>query len=147
MYVFTSLDDQFENLGEINVLACKMFTSGFRLWLKNVACLTSLYCHYLQNVPQYYNLSDTPASINIKTHSLSFLCTITRLNLKFHRILIGQNDDWFQFMLMLIVKSRLVSFFFVLFCNYCPGHNNKLFSSQGTLSIKIIPGLNNRREV
>jgi len=31
-----------ENLGEINVLACKMFTSGCRPWLKNVACLSSL---------------------------------------------------------------------------------------------------------
>ena len=37
-----SRDDYFENLGETNVLACKMFTSGCRPWLKNVACLSSL---------------------------------------------------------------------------------------------------------
>ena len=40
--LFTSTDDYFENLGETNVLACKMFTSGYRPWLKNVACLSSL---------------------------------------------------------------------------------------------------------
>ena len=43
IYIFKSLcaskDDYFENLGETNVLACKMFTSGCRPWLKNVACL------------------------------------------------------------------------------------------------------------
>ena len=38
----TSRDDCFENLGETNVLACKMFISGCRPWLKNVACLSSL---------------------------------------------------------------------------------------------------------
>ena len=46
IYFFKSLcasrDDYFENLGETNVLACKMFTSGCRPWLKNVACLSSL---------------------------------------------------------------------------------------------------------
>ena len=46
IYIFKSLcatrDDNFENLGETNVLACKMFTSGYRPWLKNVACLSSL---------------------------------------------------------------------------------------------------------
>ena len=46
IYIFkslcTSTDDEFENLGETNVLTCKMFTSGCRPWLKNVACLSSL---------------------------------------------------------------------------------------------------------
>jgi len=46
IYIFKSLctsrDDYFENLGETNVLACKMFTSGCRPWLKNLACLSSL---------------------------------------------------------------------------------------------------------
>ena len=46
IYIFKSLcasrDDYFENLGETNVLARKMFTSGWRPWLKNVACLSSL---------------------------------------------------------------------------------------------------------
>ena len=32
----------FKSLAETNVLACKMFTSGCRLWLKNVTCLSSL---------------------------------------------------------------------------------------------------------
>ena len=47
MYIFKSLcasrDDYFENLGETNALACEMFTSGCRPWLKNVACLSSLF--------------------------------------------------------------------------------------------------------
>ena len=46
IYIFKSLctsrDDYFENLGETNVLACKMFTSGCHPWLKDVACLSSL---------------------------------------------------------------------------------------------------------
>ena len=48
IYIFKSLcasrDDYFENLGETNVLSCKMFTSSCRPWLKNVACslITSL---------------------------------------------------------------------------------------------------------
>ena len=46
IYIFKSLcaskDDYLENPGETNVLACKMFTSGCRPWLKNVACLSSL---------------------------------------------------------------------------------------------------------
>ena len=46
IYIFKSLcpsrDDYFENPGETNVLACKMFPSGCRPWLKNVACLSSL---------------------------------------------------------------------------------------------------------
>ena len=33
---------QFENLRETTVLACEMFTSFCRPWLKNVACLSSL---------------------------------------------------------------------------------------------------------
>ena len=37
-----SRDNCFENLGETLDLACKMFTSGCRPWLKNVACLSSL---------------------------------------------------------------------------------------------------------
>ena len=37
-----SRDDYFENLGETFVLACKMFASGCRPWLTNVACLSSL---------------------------------------------------------------------------------------------------------
>ena len=41
-YVFTSGDDWFENLRETSALACKMITSGFLPWLKNVACLSSL---------------------------------------------------------------------------------------------------------
>ena len=45
IYIFkflcASRDDYFENLGETFVLACKMFTSGCRPWLKNVACLIS----------------------------------------------------------------------------------------------------------
>jgi len=44
IYIFKSLcpsrDDYFENLRETNVLACKMFTSSCRPWLKNIACLT-----------------------------------------------------------------------------------------------------------
>ena len=40
--LFTSRDDQFENLGEASVLACEMFTPGFRRWIKTVACLSSL---------------------------------------------------------------------------------------------------------
>lgn len=35
----------FERLGEITVLACKMFTPGFRTWHKNVACLSSVFTH------------------------------------------------------------------------------------------------------
>ena len=46
-HIFKSLcasrDDYFENLGETNFLACKMFTPGCRPWLKNVACLSSLF--------------------------------------------------------------------------------------------------------
>ena len=34
-------DDYFENLGETNVLAWKMFTYSCRPWLKNLACLLS----------------------------------------------------------------------------------------------------------
>ena len=41
-YLFTSRDDYFENLRETTALACEMFTSGCRPWLKNVACLSSL---------------------------------------------------------------------------------------------------------
>ena len=45
IYIFKSLcasrDDYFENPGETNVLACKIFTSGCCPWLKNVACLSS----------------------------------------------------------------------------------------------------------
>ena len=39
---FTRKDDQFENLGEITVLACEMLASGFRPWLKSIASLSSL---------------------------------------------------------------------------------------------------------
>ena len=50
IYIFkflcASRDDYFENLGEIFVLACKMFTSGCRPWLKNFACLSSLISAY-----------------------------------------------------------------------------------------------------
>ena len=49
-YIFKSLcasrDDYFENLGETNVLARKMFTSGCRPWLQNVTCLSSLMKRY-----------------------------------------------------------------------------------------------------
>ena len=45
--VFTSRYDQFENLRETTVLACEMFTSGCRPWLKNVACLSSLVFLYM----------------------------------------------------------------------------------------------------
>ena len=41
-YLFTSRDDEFANLGETTVLAREMFTSCFRPWLNNVACLSSL---------------------------------------------------------------------------------------------------------
>ena len=41
-YLFTSRDDYFENLRNTPVLACEVFTSGCRPWLKNVACLSSL---------------------------------------------------------------------------------------------------------
>ena len=41
-HLFSSGDDWFENLGEANVLTYEMSTSGFRPWLKNVACLSSL---------------------------------------------------------------------------------------------------------
>ena len=44
--LFTSRYDQFENLRETTVLACEMSTSGWRPWLENVACLSSLLlCH------------------------------------------------------------------------------------------------------
>ena len=52
-YLFTSRDDYFENLRETTVLACEMFTSGCRPWLKNVACLSSLL------------LTSTPVMLNI----------------------------------------------------------------------------------
>ena len=42
-YLFTSRDDYFENLRNTTVLAYEMFTSGCRPWLKNVACLSSLF--------------------------------------------------------------------------------------------------------
>ena len=45
IYIFKSLcasrDDYFENLAETNVLACKMFTSGCRPWLKK-RCMLKL---------------------------------------------------------------------------------------------------------
>mgnify|MGYP006862601755 CR=1 FL=1 len=54
MYIFKSLcasrDDYFENLGETNALACEMFTSGCRPWLKNVACLSSLISGTVQSL-------------------------------------------------------------------------------------------------
>ena len=40
--LFTCRDVYFENLGKTTVLACELFTSGCRPWLKNVACLSSL---------------------------------------------------------------------------------------------------------
>lgn len=40
-----SRDDQFENLRKTYVLTCEMSTSGFLLWLKSVACLSSLIKH------------------------------------------------------------------------------------------------------
>ena len=45
-FLFTSRDHLFENLGDTTVLACERFTSGCRLWLKNVACLSSLISNY-----------------------------------------------------------------------------------------------------
>lgn len=43
-------DDQFENMGETTLRACKIVTSGFRPQLKSFACLSSLffkvYCKY-----------------------------------------------------------------------------------------------------
>ena len=63
--LFTSRYDQFENLRETTVLACEMSTSGWRPWLKNVACLSSLLlCHSntesvqlkLWHPPIYFNL-------------------------------------------------------------------------------------------
>ena len=41
--LFSCRDDWFENLGETTVKACEMFTSGRRRWLKNAACLSSLF--------------------------------------------------------------------------------------------------------
>ena len=41
-FVCASRDDYFGNLGETNVLTCKVFTSSCRPWLKHVACLSSL---------------------------------------------------------------------------------------------------------
>ena len=41
-FLFTSRDHSFENMVDTTVLACEMFTSGCRPWLKNVACLSSL---------------------------------------------------------------------------------------------------------
>ena len=35
-YLFTSKDDQLENLGETIVLVREMLTSGFSQWIKNV---------------------------------------------------------------------------------------------------------------
>ena len=46
--LFTSRDHQLENLGENIVLACEMFTSGCRPWLKNSACLSSLLSNCLR---------------------------------------------------------------------------------------------------
>ena len=40
-YLFTSSDNYFENLRNTPVLACEMFTSDCRPWLKSVACLRS----------------------------------------------------------------------------------------------------------
>ena len=37
----TRTDVKFENLVETTFLACEMFTSGFRSWLINIACLSS----------------------------------------------------------------------------------------------------------
>lgn len=36
-YLFTTRDDYFENQEETTVLACEMFNSGFRPWLKSAA--------------------------------------------------------------------------------------------------------------
>ena len=41
-YLFSIWDDYFENLGGTTALVCEMFPSGFRPWLKNVACFSSL---------------------------------------------------------------------------------------------------------
>ena len=41
-YHFTGGDDNFVSMAETTFLACKIFTSGFRSWLKNGACLSSL---------------------------------------------------------------------------------------------------------
>ena len=42
-FLFTSRDHLFENVGKTTVLVGEMFTSGCRPWLKNVACLSSLF--------------------------------------------------------------------------------------------------------
>ena len=51
-YLFTSRDDLFENLEETTILACQMFTSGFRPRFKNGSCLTSL-TYKLKNTLTY----------------------------------------------------------------------------------------------
>ena len=42
LFALVETISDFENLGETNILTCKMFTSGCRPWLKNVACVSSL---------------------------------------------------------------------------------------------------------
>ena len=41
-YLFSRIEDLYENVEETTVLACEIFTFGFRPWLKNVAYLSSL---------------------------------------------------------------------------------------------------------
>lgn len=41
-YLSTSSGNYYENLGELSVQACEMFTCGICPWLKNIACLSAL---------------------------------------------------------------------------------------------------------
>ena len=52
--LFTSRYDQFENLRETTVLACEIFTSSVRPWLKNVACLSPLMMRYIHKINEYF---------------------------------------------------------------------------------------------
>ena len=63
-HLFTSRDDYFENLRETTVLACEMFTSSCRPWLKNVACLSSLF--FLCGDGHLQNLTLRPGGYSIE---------------------------------------------------------------------------------
>ena len=60
MLIYTSIGDLCENLGETDALAWEIFSFGFRPWLKNVACLSSLLENslHLLNYCIYFILSN-----------------------------------------------------------------------------------------
>ena len=81
IYIFKSLfscrDDYFENLRETTVLACEMFTFGCRSWLKNVACLSSMFTSdsvKFQSLGQAGDLNHLPLSRSISSPHWLILC-------------------------------------------------------------------------